>query len=486
VEKKLRVAVCATAFAASLVPLNGCAGWMDDFYNSAGTAANITPAAAINSHNVIGYSLGGVSWRVPNKTLQPFQITPPSFRAGCGGIDAYLGSYSFVNKDAFVQALRNFGQAAVGYFFALALRSMAPEIAVTLDAINDMAQKINSMSINSCAAAKTMVNSIAGDLSDGAEKRAASYVRSVGQAVDQFDADQNFVTNGIKDAFNQAYQQEFGKSASAVTQGETQTHAPATEVNVLYYLIQNSNINATADEINLMLSLVGHQFIARLAASADGDSNLIADSKPDSISFRDLVGSATGGATSFQVWQCDTSSQCLNPTQVSEQHMPFAAIAYGTIEQIRNAVGARAGLAAGLTPQQQTVLKLSSVPLYRVAAMAAGTGSGAALALQLQEELAEYAGLEAAVNFVNYYLTAILRSAKSSSAKLDKPLQQQIPLIEARIAEVRRQMYAEIQRVYSTKRPPYEKIAQLEKIEQAMYSNLNLQLAANAKFNHRH
>ena len=483
---KLRLTAIALACAATLAPLNGSAGWMDDFYDSAGAAANITPAGAINAHNVIGYSPGGVSWRVPNKTLQPFQIVPPTFRAGCGGIDAYLGSYSFVNKDAFVQALRNFGQSAVGYFFELALRSMAPEIAVTLDAINDMAQKVNAMSMNSCAAAKSLVNSIAGDLSDGAEKRAASYVRSIGGAVDQFDADQNFVTNGIRDAFNQAYLQEYGKPATAVTQGDTQTHAPATEVNVLYYLIQNSNLNATADEVNLMLSLVGHQFIAKLANSADGDSNLITDSKPDTISFRDLVGTATGGTASFAVWQCDTSSQCLNPTQATEQHMPFAAIAYGAIERIRQAVGTRAALMAGLTPEQQTVLKLSSIPLYRVAAMAAGTGTGATLALQMEEELAEYAGMEAAVNFVNYYLTAISRSARSAAPKLDKPLRVQIPLIEARIAELRKQMYDEVQRVYSTKRPPYEKIAQLEKIEQTMYSNLNLQLAANAKFGNRH
>ena len=131
---------------------------LSDFYNAAGAAANVTPAGAISTQSVVGFSGGGATWRVPNKTLTPFQITPPHISAGCNGIDAYLGSYSMINKPQFVAALRNFGQQAVGYFFSLALRSVAPEIAVTLDVLNDLAQKANQFGKNSCEMSKWAVD----------------------------------------------------------------------------------------------------------------------------------------------------------------------------------------------------------------------------------------------------------------------------------------------------------------------------------------
>jgi conjugative transfer pilus assembly protein TraH len=67
---------------------------------------------------------------------------------GCGGIDLFAGSFSFINEAQFVALLKNIGQNALGYFFQLALKSMAPEIAVTLEWLQDQAQKINALNVN--------------------------------------------------------------------------------------------------------------------------------------------------------------------------------------------------------------------------------------------------------------------------------------------------------------------------------------------------
>src|SRR5574337_1466435 len=88
---KLRNKLTARAVAVTLAtaPLGAHADWIGDFYSSAGAAVNTTTPQAIASQSAVGYSGGGLSWRVPNKNFQPFAITPPSIKAGCGGIDAY-------------------------------------------------------------------------------------------------------------------------------------------------------------------------------------------------------------------------------------------------------------------------------------------------------------------------------------------------------------------------------------------------------------
>ena len=141
----------ALSLALAFAPLNGRADWIGDFYTSAGAGMTVTAEQAISAKSVVGVSGGGLEWRIPNKNFQVVSITPPRLSSGCGGIDMYLGAYSFPNKDSFVQALRNFGQAAIGYFFQLALNTMAQEIAATLEVINDLAQRVTALGMNSCA-----------------------------------------------------------------------------------------------------------------------------------------------------------------------------------------------------------------------------------------------------------------------------------------------------------------------------------------------
>ena len=47
---------------------------------------------------------------------------PPSMSAGCGGIDLFGGSFSFINKDQLIQLARATAQNAVGLLFESALK----------------------------------------------------------------------------------------------------------------------------------------------------------------------------------------------------------------------------------------------------------------------------------------------------------------------------------------------------------------------------
>ena len=76
--------------------------------------------------------LTGGSFRARNQiaTTPLVSFRPPSVQAGCGGIDMFAGSFSYINAAQFVQTLRSVASNAVGvasgYAFKLALKTMCP------------------------------------------------------------------------------------------------------------------------------------------------------------------------------------------------------------------------------------------------------------------------------------------------------------------------------------------------------------------------
>ena len=474
------------ALAMATAPMLAHADWIGDFYSSAGAAVSTTAPQAISSQSVVGFSGGGLSWRVPSKNFQPFQITPPSLKAGCGGIDAYLGAYSFPNKDQFVQALRNFGQAAIGYFFELALRTMAPEIAVTLDVINDLATRVNQFSMNSCAAAKKAVGYLAEDWMKANARDASGYARAAGEFLDEFDATFNIESDGGK-TMEEKYMQNYGKPASALTSADAGKFNPV-KVNVLRYALDHANIDATSeDEKDLIMSLVGPTLIFRTGSAGDGTVSPEVGSVPKTIDFKQLVGEhvlTAGPTATLQVLKCDSHTECLYPYKSSAVVETFAQRAMAAITRIRSNVATHTP-GTNLTADHQLVLKMTSVPLYRAAAMAESSGVAAMVANELVYDLADYAAMDAAVNMVTYYLGITDKALATVSPKVPTVFQPELFAMRTRISDIRTQMHEQVRYLYQVKGDPYKKIDQLDKVERAMYTNLNATLAANARFGKR-
>jgi len=66
--------------------------------------------------------------RSPINSINLVNLTAPEIRAGCGGIDLYGGSFTFINTDQFRQILRQIGANALGYAFKLALATTVPGV----------------------------------------------------------------------------------------------------------------------------------------------------------------------------------------------------------------------------------------------------------------------------------------------------------------------------------------------------------------------
>ena len=94
--------------------------------------------------------------RIMNESL--IQVVPPSLSAGCGGIDLFAGSFSFINADQFQDLLRAIAANAAGYAFEVALQNMCKTCADTMNYLQKVVQALNQGLGNSCQLAKGLVN----------------------------------------------------------------------------------------------------------------------------------------------------------------------------------------------------------------------------------------------------------------------------------------------------------------------------------------
>ena len=131
--KRAGVALCALAAAGmAAAPVNAQVGAeLNDFFNDMGASANATGPTAYQGQSAGYYSGGNIWTRFPQKSVNPVNLQLPSIKAGCGGIDVFSGSFSFINTDEIVAMLKATANNALGFAFQLAIKSISPQIAST-------------------------------------------------------------------------------------------------------------------------------------------------------------------------------------------------------------------------------------------------------------------------------------------------------------------------------------------------------------------
>lgn len=148
----MRVKLLSTITAAMILSVSTAEANIDQFLNDAIVEVN-TGKTIKTDEGTILYG-GGLQMRAPTVNLQPFSVTAPSIKAGCGGIDLTFGALSYLNVDQIVAMLEGMMANAPGVMFEMALKVICPSCMDTLNALNEMANQINSMNMDSCSATK--------------------------------------------------------------------------------------------------------------------------------------------------------------------------------------------------------------------------------------------------------------------------------------------------------------------------------------------
>lgn len=140
--------------------------------------SNVTSPGSYSSATRSGFVGGGITLRTPVKPINLVSFDPPRISAGCGGIDMYGGSFSFINANQFTQLLRTIMNNALGLLFQAALKAIDPGISDLLNSFQKMVQDMNALASNTCAIANQAINSVKQGAWDTELKQSAARVAS--------------------------------------------------------------------------------------------------------------------------------------------------------------------------------------------------------------------------------------------------------------------------------------------------------------------
>ena len=354
---------------------------MDRFMDDMGGAANVTGPSAFEGQSAGYYSLGNVWTRFPQKTANIANLQLPSAKAGCGGIDIFAGSFSFINASEIVAMMKAVANNAVGFAFSLAIDTVCPECSKIMQEFSQKAQLMNNLSINSCEMAQGLVGGVwpKGDLADKAVCEAIG--NSEGIFTDYAAAKHGCGTKGAR------------ASTVGAAGADYADVNPGVPRNYTWHILKRSaffNPGGTFDPqlAEYAMTLIGT--IIYVPPKDDAPGKFVAFAGDASSTLVTALLDGTQGQ-SVKVFDCDERDQCLNPGLRDLSLATSKALRPRVADMITNMVDAiRADTAIG--DAEKELLQVSSIPLYKILTVQAAYGRG--MPTDDRETLSEIASVD--------------------------------------------------------------------------------------------
>jgi conjugative transfer pilus assembly protein TraH len=393
---------------------------MDRFMDDMGAAANVTGPTAFQGQSAGYYSMGNVWTRFPQKTTNIANLQLPRARAGCGGIDIFAGSFSFINASEMVALLKAVANNAVGFAFSLAIDTICPECNKIMQEFSQKAQLMNELSINSCEMAQGLVGGVwpQGDLADKAICEAIG--NSTGIFTDYAAAKHGCGTRGQRESTNNAGGSDF------------EDVNPGVPRNYTWHVLKESaffNPGGTFDRdlAEYAMTLIGT--VIYVPPSDDDPGSFVPFAGDASSTLVTALLDGTQGQ-SVQVFRCDEPDLCLNPTFQQLSLSSTKAIRPRVATMIGNMVEAiREDTAIGAAEIE--LLQVASLPLYKILTVQAAYGRG--MATDDRATLAEVTSID----LLHAILERISSEASRSMASFIAADEAKLTLWRAQVAEVR-------------------------------------------------
>lgn len=175
---------------------------LDNFLG--GMYSNTTDAGYFNTQQRGVISGGGYVGRFAVKPIQLVSFDPPRISAGCGGINLFGGSFSFINAAELTQLLRTIAQNALGLLFHLGLNAISQPLSSLLNTWSKKLQDMNSLLKNSCEAARKLfqMDTSGSTLSSLFGSQKNSVETSTGEKQDYFSSVKSNFQQGWKELTN--------------------------------------------------------------------------------------------------------------------------------------------------------------------------------------------------------------------------------------------------------------------------------------------
>jgi conjugative transfer pilus assembly protein TraH len=361
---------------------------MDNFWNDSLSASNGAGPSAYQGQEAGYYTLGNYSTRAPQITSQISSVSLPSVKAGCGGIDIYGGSFSFINTDQIVATFKAVAQNAMGLLFQMAVKSLSELLGNEIEQMFNLVQKANLGAINSCEAAQQLVNGAVNALPSGALKSCMEIGLQNGKYVDE--------------AAARAACGFGGEAESTIGEAnDDQRQTQAYNRNVAWEAIMKHPLFASDNQLaETMMTLTGTT-IVRVDSGAPEIHTLAPDADSDGM----ITALLDGG--SIKVHQCSDAA-CLTVVPYG-QTVNVAGLKAKVVTVIDSIVGKIINKQA-LSTQEVDFLGLATIPMYKIASVQVAANKDLAAA-----EMEKYADA-IATDILIGWLEANLHAVQAASA----------------------------------------------------------------------
>lgn len=192
--KPLRVCcLLATVLGASQTATTaGLDNFMSDMYS------NTTAPGMFQTQQRGVISGGSYVGRFGIKSINLVSFDPPRVSAGCGGINLFGGSFSFINAQELTQLLRAIAQNALGLLFQLGLNAISQPLSSLLTTWSAKLQEMNALLKNSCEAARKLfqIDKTGGEMLNSLKSSFGEIKTQTGGFKDYFNNVQKNFTSG--------------------------------------------------------------------------------------------------------------------------------------------------------------------------------------------------------------------------------------------------------------------------------------------------
>jgi conjugative transfer pilus assembly protein TraH len=441
---------------------------MQELFDSVNAQGNVSNPAVLQGQTMNLYTGGSLFMRMPKRTYQLATSTPPSWGAGCGGIDLYMGGFSYINKEQFVAMMRNIGSNALGYGFKLAIQNLCPTCDNVMQALQATAQQINRLNMDSCEAAKGLVNAALPDTWERGKQNAAK----------NYGVDMNLFEN-ITDAWANVMNNE--RKANEPIERAKNTRPEARDAlpsgNVVWKALKK--LDGITDEHRMILmSMIGSTIFPTSPNAAEKPKRLIRKE----ITVEALVGvRSTSDTITMPIWRCDTTSAegCLYPVEDVVAVKSFKAM-------VRQKMGAISGKIANRSAHDDMAdtvgfLNATDLPIYKMLAITTtldNTSMADALISRYEELIAAKYAEVYIQRAVTDLRAALGKLSVVSDASQSKALGELRPELE-KISSAAKQVLAI---AYSQTTSTYNIAQEVRHMERVMNANLSQTLRASLAF----
>lgn len=386
----LRLSLLAGIFLGASVAHASVESDMKSFFNGMSYSSNATSAKAWQGQ-AARYMTGGSFYsRTGVKNIQMVSISLPSISAGCGGIDVYLGSFSFINADQLITFAKQVMANSVGYMFDLALKTTVPELAAAKDFIQKLASDMNQFNMSSCQAAQGLVNSAASMWSVTQQAACQSVAGQNNVFSDWVASRQGCTTGG---SYDSVVSKAKGSDADQVLK----------DVNLMWKALNDSALSS---------SQVLRQFAMSVSGTVTFDSYGTMRVYPSLIANDKAVLNAMMNGGTASVYVCDSSSKCIAPT-LSTLTISESASLVQLTRTVLESIQTKAITDEKLSDTEKKLINSTSIPLLAWII----DQSSLSVARSLFDQLADYI----ACDIYLQYMDGILKQVNAQLAGRDYP-----------------------------------------------------------------